>query len=56
MAGSHQVYPRSLGEQDLKLVVTGSSNHQASRSNHYLGCNTTIPEQFDRLAAVWGRR
>lgn len=49
---------------DLDLVVTGSSDyHGAGKVDHDLGCNTTAPEQLDRLldraeraAASSGRR
>lgn len=35
---------------ELGLVVTGSSDHHgAGKSGHDLGCNTTDPEQFQRL-------
>ncbi|MDN5892575.1 MAG: PHP domain-containing protein [Nocardioides sp.] len=36
--------------RNLDLVVTGSSDHHgAGKVNHELGCNTTDPEEFDRL-------
>ncbi len=45
---------------DLDLVVTGSSDHHGvGKTNHELGCNTTDPEQFERLlelAAAASRR
>ncbi len=35
---------------DLDLVVTGSSDyHGAGKVDHGLGCNTTDPDQFERL-------
>lgn len=38
---------------DLGLVRTGSSDyHGAGKKNHELGCNTTEPEQFERLIAL----
>jgi len=48
----------------LDLVVTGSSDHHGTgKVGHLLGCNTTDPEQYDRLldlaaqsAAGSGRR
>lgn len=53
--------------RDLDLVVTGSSDHHGlGKSNHGLGCNTTAPEEYERLleraaaaaaaAATSGRR
>lgn len=50
--------------RDLDLVVTGSSDHHGlGKSNHGLGCNTTAPEEYERLldraaaaAAASGRR
>lgn len=37
----------------LDLVVTGSSDfHGAGKAGHALGCNTTAPEQLDRLLAA----
>jgi hypothetical protein len=40
---------RSIAE-DLGLLVTGSSDfHGAGKSDHELGCNTTAPEEFERL-------
>ena len=49
---------------ELDLVVTGSSDfHGAGKTDHDLGCNTTAPEQLerllevaDRIAAAAGRR
>jgi 3',5'-nucleoside bisphosphate phosphatase len=36
--------------RNLGLVVTGSSDfHGAGKADHELGCNTTDPEQLDRL-------
>lgn len=38
---------------DLDLVVTGSSDHHGlGKSDHDLGCNTTAPDQFERLLAT----
>ncbi len=35
---------------ELDLVVTGSSDfHGAGKADHELGCNTTAPDQLDRL-------
>ncbi|WP_323793511.1 PHP domain-containing protein [Nocardioides sp.] len=50
--------------RDLDLVVTGSSDHHGlGKSNHGLGCNTTAPEEYERLleraasaSAATGRR
>lgn len=50
--------------RDLDLVVTGSSDHHGlGKSNHALGCNTTAPQEYERLlelvaaaAAASGRR
>jgi predicted metal-dependent phosphoesterase TrpH len=40
---------RALAER-LDLVTTGSSDHHgAGKVDHDLGCNTTAPEQLDRL-------
>ncbi len=39
--------------RDLDLVVTGSSDHHGlGKSNHGLGCNTTAPEEYERLLAL----
>ncbi len=39
--------------RNLGLVATGSSDHHgAGKSDHELGCNTTDPEQFERLLAL----
>jgi predicted metal-dependent phosphoesterase TrpH len=36
--------------RDLGLVVTGSSDyHGLGKVDHDLGCNTTAPDQLDRL-------
>lgn len=36
--------------RDLGLVVTGSSDHHGlGKVDHELGCNTTDPEEYDRL-------
>ena len=41
---------------ELDLLVTGSSDfHGAGKTDHDLGCNTTDPEQFERLLEVAGR-
>lgn len=35
---------------ELDLVVTGSSDHHGvGKTGHELGCNTTVPEEFERL-------
>jgi 3',5'-nucleoside bisphosphate phosphatase len=40
---------RALAER-LDLVVTGASDHHGEgKVDHDLGCNTTVPEQLDRL-------
>ena len=39
--------------QNLDLIVTGSSDyHGTGKVGHDLGCNTTDPEQFERLMSV----
>ncbi len=39
--------------RDLDLVMTGSSDyHGDGKRDHELGCNTTDPEQFERLLAL----
>jgi predicted metal-dependent phosphoesterase TrpH len=39
--------------RDLGLVVTGSSDHHGSgKVDHELGCNTTAPEELERLLAL----
>ena len=36
--------------RNLGLVATGSSDHHgAGKSGHALGCNTTDPDQYERL-------
>jgi predicted metal-dependent phosphoesterase TrpH len=41
--------------RDLDLVVTGSSDHHGlGKVGHDLGCNTTAPEQLERLLALAG--
>lgn len=52
----HQDHDPSVRErlraiaQDLDLVITGSSDfHGGGKTDHDLGCNTTDPEQFERL-------
>ena len=36
--------------RELDLVVTGSSDfHGAGKTDHELGCNTTAPDQLERL-------
>lgn len=50
--------------RELDLVATGSSDHHGlGKSNHGLGCNTTAPEEYERLmeraaaaSAASGRR
>ena len=38
---------------ELDLVATGSSDyHGVGKTNHDLGCNTTEPEQLERLLAL----
>ena len=38
---------------NLDLIVTGSSDfHGAGKTDHDLGCNTTAPDQFDRLVEL----
>ena len=38
---------------DLGLVVTGSSDHHGlGKDDHDLGCNTTAPEEYERLLAL----
>lgn len=42
--------------RDLGLVVTGSSDHHgAGKRDHELACNTTDPDELDRLLALAGR-
>ena len=42
--------------RDLGLVVTGSSDyHGLGKVGHDLGCNTTAPDQLDRLLDLAGR-
>ena len=39
--------------ESLSLVVTGSSDHHGlGKYDHELGCNTTAPEQYERLIAL----
>jgi 3',5'-nucleoside bisphosphate phosphatase len=39
--------------RDLGLVVTGSSDHHGlGKFEHELGCNTTAPQEYDRLLAL----
>lgn len=39
--------------RNLDLVVTGSSDHHgAGKDGHALGCNTTAPEEYERLLAL----
>jgi predicted metal-dependent phosphoesterase TrpH len=39
--------------ENLGLVVTGSSDfHGAGKSDHELGCNTTAPDQYERLVEL----
>ncbi len=42
--------------EKLGLVVTGSSDyHGTGKTDHELGCNTTAPDQLDRLLDLAGR-
>ncbi len=42
--------------RELDLVVTGSSDfHGAGKADHDLGCNTTEPDELDRLLALADR-
>ncbi|MGN6130691.1 MAG: PHP domain-containing protein [Nocardioidaceae bacterium] len=42
--------------RDLDLVVTGSSDyHGTGKVDHPLGCNTTAPDQLERLLELAGR-
>jgi predicted metal-dependent phosphoesterase TrpH len=42
--------------RDLDLVVTGSSDyHGSGKTDHDLGCNTTAPEEFERLRELVDR-
>ena len=52
----HQDHPRAVRDElrgladDLDLVPTGSSDHHGlGKVDHDLGCNTTPPEQLERL-------
>jgi predicted metal-dependent phosphoesterase TrpH len=46
---------RALAD-DLDLVVTGSSDHHGlGKPGHDLGCNTTAPDQLDRLLELAAR-
>ena len=52
----HNDHPPDVRERlravarDLDLIVTGSSDcHGLGKVGHDLGCNTTAPEEFDRL-------
>ena len=52
----HQDHPPADREQlraiarHLDLVVTGSSDHHGTgKDDHELGCNTTAPEEYERL-------
>ncbi|MFC6343576.1 hypothetical protein ACFP8W_16440, partial [Nocardioides hankookensis] len=39
--------------RDLGLVATGSSDyHGVGKIDHDLGCNTTAPEEYERLMAM----
>jgi len=39
--------------ETLSLVVTGSSDHHGlGKHDHELGCNTTAPDQYERLIAL----
>jgi 3',5'-nucleoside bisphosphate phosphatase len=55
----HEDHPPAVRErlravaEDLGLVVTGSSDfHGTGKVGHALGCNTTAPEEYDRLIAL----
>ncbi|MDX6372583.1 MAG: 3,5-nucleoside bisphosphate phosphatase, partial [Nocardioidaceae bacterium] len=55
----HQDHPPAAREQlraiarRLDLVVTGSSDHHGlGKHDHELGCNTTAPEEYERLLAL----
>ncbi|WP_028653371.1 PHP domain-containing protein [Nocardioides halotolerans] len=55
----HQDHPPAARERlraiarDLDLVVTGSSDHHGlGKHDHELGCNTTAPEELERLLAL----
>ena len=40
--------------RELDLIVTGSSDyHGSGKVGFDLGCNTTAPEEYERLAALW---
>jgi predicted metal-dependent phosphoesterase TrpH len=58
----HQDHDPDVREQlrglakELDLVVTGSSDfHGAGKVGHDLGCNTTAPEEYERLIELAGR-
>jgi hypothetical protein len=41
--------------RSLSLVVTGSSDHHGlGKNDHELGCNTTAPDQYERLLELAG--
>ena len=55
----HQDHTAALREElraiarNLDLIVTGSSDfHGAGKTDHDLGCNTTAPDQFERLVEL----
>jgi hypothetical protein len=55
----HQDHPAAVREElralaeDLDLVATGSSDHHGlGKNDHELGCNTTAPEEYERLLAL----
>jgi len=55
----HEDHPPEARERlraiarDLDLVVTGSSDHHGTgKDGHALGCNTTAPEEYERLMAL----
>ena len=55
----HEDHPPVAREQlraiarNLDLVVTGSSDHHGTgKDGHALGCNTTAPEEYERLLAL----
>ena len=55
----HEDHPPAARERlraiarDLGLVVTGSSDHHGTgKDGHALGCNTTAPEDYERLVEL----
>jgi predicted metal-dependent phosphoesterase TrpH len=58
----HEDHPPETRERlravarDLDLVVTGSSDyHGRGKVGHALGCNTTRPEEYERLVGLAGK-